>query len=145
MSTETATALTVDAKINGNHVNIGIKRDALPYFELDHGSAISTLKRLMGSSWTADDVTNVLEFALGPQPAAGTDLMHWKLTKQYARVDGVLTARKLTESIIQLKEAIQARGVGTYAPLASMVLLATLYGIDEDDASFSDEEENADG
>lgn len=145
MSTQTATALTVDAKINGRQVNIGIKRHALPYFEYDHGSAISMLKRLMGNSWTADDVTNVLEFAIGPQPAEGTDLMQWKLFKPIARVNGVLTTRKSSEGIIQLKEAIQTKGVGTYAPLATMVLLASLYGIDEADASFSDEEENADG
>ncbi|MHC5232803.1 hypothetical protein [Brucella sp. LJL56] len=145
MSIETAKALTVNANINGNQANIGIKHHALPYFEYDHGSAISMLKRLMGNSWTADDVTNVLEFALGPQPAEGTDLMQWRLLKPIARVNGVLTTRKSCEGIIQLKEAIRAKGVGTYAPLAAMVLLAALYGVDEADASFSDEEENADG
>lgn len=135
----------VKALMNGSEYTIAIQRHALPYFEYDHGSAISMLKRLMGSEWTAKDVMDVLEFALGPQPAEGTDLMQWKLLKPIVRVNGVLTTRKSSEGVIQLKEAIQAKGVGTYAPLATMVLLAALYGIDEADASFSDEEENADG
>ncbi|KAB2793656.1 hypothetical protein F9K96_00325 [Brucella anthropi] len=138
---------SVKALMNGSEYTIAIQRHALPYFEYDHGSAISMLKRLMGSEWTEKDVTDVLEFALGPQPAEGTDLMQWKLLKPIVRVrvNGVLTTRKSSEGVIQLKEAIQAKGVGTYAPLATMVLLAVLYGIDEADASFSDEEENADG
>lgn len=135
----------VKALISGSEHNIAIKRHALPYFEADHGSAIAMLKRLMGSAWTAKDVTDVLEFALGYQPKEGTDPMQWMLLKQYANIGGTMVARKATEGVSQLREAIQAKGVGTYAPLATMVLLAALYGIDEADASFSDEEENVDG
>ncbi|MCM3588999.1 hypothetical protein M3182_25780, partial [Mesobacillus maritimus] len=67
--------------ISGSEHNIAIKRHALPYFEADHGSAIAMLKRLMGSAWTAKDVTDVLEFALGYQPKEGTDPMQWMLLK----------------------------------------------------------------
>lgn len=73
MITETAKALTVNANINGNQANIGIKRHALPYFELDHGAALPTLQRLMHNGWRVDDVTNVLNFAVRKQPAEGMD------------------------------------------------------------------------
>ncbi|MDH0127073.1 hypothetical protein N7376_24195 [Brucella intermedia GD04153] len=136
---------SVKALMNGSEYTIAIQRHALPYFEADHGSAISMLKRLMGNSWTAKDVTDVLDFAMCRQPAEGTNLMQWQMQKQFTKVDGVLVAFTETVRSTAVREAVRAHGVGTYAPLASMVLLAALYGIDEADASFSDEEENADG
>jgi len=134
MNTETAKALTVNAKINGKQVNIGIQRHALPYFELDHGPAFPTLQRLMHNGWRVDDVTNVLNFAVRKQPAEGMDAMQWQLFNK----SGLLKRQDKQPTIID--DAVRTNGAGTYAVLASMVLYAALYGLPPEDAHFDDAE-----
>ena len=135
MNEQTQKVLAVSAKVNGSHLNIELKRHALPYFETDHGSALGTLQRLMNKGWRVQDITNVLNFAVRKQPAEGTDWMRYELSKTMAKLEG----KDKEPTVIDV--AIALNGAGNYAVLASMVLYAALFGLAPEDAHFDDTEQ----
>lgn len=134
MTDEAKKALSVQARINGQYLDIELKRHALPYFEADHGSALNTLQRLMNKAWQVQDITNVLNFAIRKQPAEGTDWMRYQMTKTLEKLE-----KKDKEPTV-IDEAIKVNGPGHYAVLASIVLYAAVFGLDPEDAHFDDAE-----
>lgn len=135
MSDETKKAVSVQAKVNGQYLKIELKRHALPYFEKDHGSALSNLQRLMNKGWRVEDIKNVLNFAIRKQPAEGTDWLQYEMSKMRAKLE-----KKDKEPTV-IDDAISANGAGNYAVLASLVLYAALFGLDPEDAHFDDAEQ----
>lgn len=135
MTDEAKKALSVRARINGQYLDIELKRHALPYFEADHGSALNTLQRLMNKAWQVQDITNVLNFAIRKQPAEGTDWMRYQMTKTLEKLE------KKDKELTVIDEAIKVNGPGHYAVLASIVLYAAVFGLDPEDAHFDDAEQ----
>ncbi|CAN7427564.1 hypothetical protein [Brucella pseudogrignonensis] len=134
MTDEAKKALSVRARVNGQYLDIELKRHALPYFEADHGSALNTLQRLMNKAWQVQDITNVLNFAIRKQPAEGTDWMRYQMTKTLEKLE------KKDKELTVIDEAIKINGPGHYAVLASIVLYAAVFGLDPEDAHFDDTE-----
>lgn len=135
MNDETKKAVSVEARINGQYLKIELKRHALPYFEADHGAALTKLQRLMNKAWTVNDITDVLNFAVRKQPHEGMDWIHYQMSKTMAKLE------KKDKELTVIDDAISANGAGNYAVLASLVLYAALFGLDPEDAHFDDTEQ----
>lgn len=121
---------SISARFGGRDVTFKIERVDLPVFEGHFGSAFALFQKLSTGVWTTEDVRRVLSFAATPTTAhsmARHCLAHglsgFGPRPYHAHVD----------------DTLQRNAPGTYAALASLVLGAALFGVSDDEATFTDE------
>jgi len=116
----------ITATIGGTEYVCEIHRDNLKFFEAFYGSAYALLKRISGGVWTVDEIRNVINFSTKPKLDANMSAMAVALKQnsynEHSFVD----------------DAFVAHGPAYYAPLAVGILTASLGGVDDEAAVFSD-------
>lgn len=122
---------SVTAQIGGKSYVCQIHREDLRFFEALHGSALNLFKIISAGGWRDDDIRKVIKFATGTRPAADD------IPQFYAMRNTIDAIRPPKPTF--LDEAIVAKGVGTYAPLAMAILAACLFGATDEEASFTDD------
>lgn len=125
----------VVARFNGADLTFRIARTDLDTLEALGTPAFTLFRTITAGQWTVRQLRYVLAFALAP---AG------KFTKLAAA--GGETAKALAELRVvdaRVDAAFAKNPPGDYVPLVQAVLAASLLGIDEADAKFTDEQDGA--
>lgn len=122
----------ITARIGGRDITFKIDRADLRIFEGRFGPAFSLYSRIVRGDWTVRDLTNVLRFAAGPRPDPKEWTDEWRMRQALTEIHGA-PADFLDNTLAKNPPAI-------YAPLAANVIGAALFGIDETEATFSDEQ-----
>ena len=124
----------VSARFDGADLTFRIARADLDAFEAFGTPALTLFRKITSGAWNVADIRFVLAFALAP---AG----------KFARLAGSLSgvgatvgqAVRDTIKDPRVDAAFAKNPPGDYVPLAQAVLAAALLGIDEADATFTDE------
>ncbi|TAZ76559.1 hypothetical protein [Rhizobium ruizarguesonis] len=116
----------IKASIHGADYTCEIHRDNLKFFEAFYGPAYALLKRISGGFWTVDELRAVINFATKP-----------KLDPNLTAMAVALKQSMYAEHSF-IDDAFVARGPAYYAPLAVGILTASLGGVDDELAVFSD-------
>lgn len=125
----------VVARFNGADLTFRIARSDLDTLESLGTPAFSLFRTITGGHWTVRQLRYVLAFALAP---AGNFA---RLATAMATVGGE-TAKALADLRVvdpRVDAAFAKNAPGDYVPLVQAVLAASLLGIDEADATFTDE------
>jgi hypothetical protein len=125
----------VAARFNGADLTFRIARTDLDTLEALGSPAFQLFRNVVAGHWTVKQLRFVLAFALAP-------------TGKFAKLGsaGGETAKSLADlSVIdpRVEDAFAKNPPGDYVPLVQAVLAAALLGIDEADASFTDEPDGA--
>lgn len=119
----------ISARFGGRDIVFAIHRSVMPIFEAIHGPASLMAARLTSRAWTVEDVRAVLEFALIPASQL----------QRYARFPAPLPKTMLPHPDPHISATLIDRGPGGYAELALLILVASLFGLKEDESNaFSD-------
>jgi hypothetical protein len=126
---------SVAARFGGRDLTFKIAREDLMAFEVYAGSSAFALFRRRGAgAWAIDDIKNVLRFALLP----ARTLEHVRKTASVAPSKALL--QSLVGPSPAVDEAFNTNPPGQYAALALNVIGAALFGVEGEDAVFTDEE-----
>lgn len=126
-----STLTRVRARFGGRDVTFQMTPDDVPAFEQIHGSAFGFYKDLQDGRWTVENLRTILGFASMSDKDRATisKSARWgmaavSMTKRNAHVDKVLATKP----------------IAIYSGLARLILASAIFGIDDADAYFSDEE-----
>ncbi|PWJ84870.1 hypothetical protein C7441_104138 [Pseudaminobacter salicylatoxidans] len=128
----------IKARFNGRDMVVKIHREDLPFFEYRNESAFVIYKRIAAGEWTTSDIAKVLRFALSPRPDRSKPVdayAAWESLRANLHRIGAVPAPPPDP----IYAALTSRPIAQYAALAQLVLGAALFGIEEADATFTDE------
>lgn len=128
---------SVTANFGGRRLTFKIDRADLAAFEAATGlTAYAALKRFMGGAWSIDELTAVLKFGL----LAGRDLESARVIGRTFSLGygGGGNAFFRAIKVPHVGATLKANPPGPYATLASCILSAVLFGVDEAGANFDD-------
>lgn len=125
--------LHVDAKFGGRAVRFELprSRESIKVLEAAVGAVIAIWGRFQLGTWTMHDVRTVLLLAY-PRPAAASSALHAFLPPASAGLSAATVEGRVDA-------AIASRPLSTYAPLATAILAAAVFGRVEGAAGFDEE------
>lgn len=122
----------VKARFNGADLTFKIARADLDFFEACGKPALTLFREITAGEWTVRQLRFVLAFALAP---AGK--FSKLATTGSTQVASALADLRVVDA--RVDAAFAKNPPGDYVPLAQSVLVAALLGVDEAEASFTDE------
>lgn len=126
----------VVARFNGADLTFRIARSDLDLFEAFGTPAFTLFRTITGGHWTVRQLKFVLAFALAPAGKFAKLAVPGSPDVAKALADMQVTDPRVDA-------AFAKNAPGDYLPLTQAVLAAALLGIDEADATFTDEPDGA--
>lgn len=127
----------IKARFSGRDYTMKIHREDLGIFEVSHHvTAFDLYHRIASGQWSVRDIANVIRFAISKRPDRNTIPFDAHSFVEL-RFDALKAIGARKPDLVD--EAFAAKPVAQYAVLAQLILGAALFGIDEADATFTDE------
>jgi hypothetical protein len=117
---------SITATIGGTEHQCQIHRENLKFFEAFYGSAYALFKRITGGVWSVDELRAVINFSTKPKLDAATSPM------------AVALKQSSYNERSFIDDVFSTRGPAHYAPLAMGILAASLWGVTDEEAVFTD-------
>lgn len=127
----------IKARFNGQDYTMKIHREDLVIFEARHlVTAFDLYHRVASGQWSVRDIANVIRFAISKRPDRKNVPFDVASFLEH-RFDALKAIGAIQPDLVD--KAFAAKPVAQYAVLAQLILGAALFGIDEPDATFTDE------
>jgi hypothetical protein len=130
---------SIKARFNGADYAMKIHREDVPIFEVQHeATAFDLYHRIAGGMWSVKDIANVIRFATSKRPDRRNIAFDPAFILKYRQGDFLKALGARGPDLVD--KAFATKPIAQYAALAQLVLGAALFGIDEADATFTDEQ-----
>ena len=126
-----STMTHIRARIGGRDMLFQMTPDDVPAFEQMYGSAFGFYGRLREGNWTVADLAALLNFASMSDKDRAT-------VAKSARYG--MAASSMAKANAHVSHVLASRPVAIYSGLARLILASAIFGIDDADAHFTDEE-----